>query len=62
MINSLKMSMISLTRRFENMTETEGVDMIKELPISSVVQGKAKIDNLQSLNCAFETENMELKN
>ena len=54
--------MISLTERFENMTETEGVDIIKELPQAQLYEAKTKIDNLQSLNCALETENMELKN
>ena len=61
-INTLKMSMISLTERFENMTETEGVDIIKELPQAQLHEAKAKIDELQSLNCALETESMELKN
>ena len=56
------MSVISLTERFENMTETEGVDIIKELPQAQLYEAKAKMDDLQSLNCALETENMELKN
>ena len=56
------MSVISLTERFENMTETEGVDIIKELPQAQLYETKAKIDDLQSLNCALETENMEPKN
>ena len=56
------MSVISLTKRFENMTETEGVDIIKEFPQAQLYEAKAKIDDLQSLNCALETENMELKN
>ena len=56
------MSVISLPERFENMTETEGVDIIKELPQAQLYEAKAKIDDLQSLNCALETENMELKN
>ena len=43
-------------------TETEGVDIIKELPQAQLYKAKAKIDDLQSLNCALETENMELKN
>ena len=41
-INTLKVYVISLTERFENITETKGVDMIKELPTSSVVPGKVK--------------------
>ena len=61
-INALKMSVISLTERFENMAETEGADIIKELPQAQLYEAKAKIDDLQSLNCALETENMELKN
>ena len=59
-ISRLKMSVISLTERFENMTETEGVDIIKELPQAQLYEAKAKTDDLQSLNCALE--NMELKN
>ena len=61
-ISTLKMSVISLIERFENMTETEGVDVIKELPQAQLYEAKAKIDDLHSLSCALETENMELKN
>ena len=62
-INTLKLFVTSITERFENMTETEGVDIIKELPPQAqLYEGKAKMDDLQGLNCALETENMELKN
>ena len=41
-INTLKMSVISLTEPFENMTKTEGVDIIKELPQAQLYEARAK--------------------